>query len=79
MPTIQGTWRVTHLTRFGQLDKSVYAEAGVRAQQMAEALRELKSILPATEYEAMADQCQRGEREVRLENGFVLTCFSPKE
>jgi hypothetical protein len=45
----------------------------------AEALGALKSMLPATEYEAMADQCERGEREVRLENGFVLTCFSPKE
>ena len=45
----------------------------------AEALGALKSMLAATEYEAMADQCERGEREVRLENGFVLTCFSPKE
>jgi hypothetical protein len=42
-------------------------------------IRALKSMVPATEYDAMADQCQRGEREVRLENGFVLTCFSPKE
>ena len=70
---------VTRLTRFGQLDKSIYAEARLRAQQKAEALRALKSILPAAEYEAMADQCQNGEREVRLENGFVLTSFSPKE
>jgi hypothetical protein len=79
MPTIQATWRVTRLTRFGQLDKSIHAEEGLRAQQKADALRALKSLLPATEYEAMADQCQRGEREVRLVNGFVLTCFSPKE
>ena len=79
MPTIQGTWRVTRLTKFGQLDKCIYAEEGLRAQQKADALRALKSLLPTTEYEAMADQCQRGEREVRLVDGFVLTCFSPRE
>jgi hypothetical protein len=79
MPTIEAIWRGTRLTRFGQLDKSHYAEEGLRAQQEAEALRALKNLLPATEYEAMADQCQRGEREVRLVNGFVITCLSPRE
>jgi hypothetical protein len=76
---IQGTWRGTRVTKFGQLDNSGHAQEGARAQQKAEALRALKSILPASEYEAMAAQIHSGEREVRVENGFVITCFSPTE
>lgn len=75
----QGTWRGARLTKFGYLDNAGHAREGMRAQQKDEALRALKSILPASEYEVMVDQCQRGERELRLENGFVLTCFSPRE
>jgi hypothetical protein len=80
MPIVQGTWtRGTRLTKFGQLDRSIHAEEGLRAQQKAAALAALKSMLTASEYEVMADQCQRGEREVRLVNGFVITCLSPRE
>jgi hypothetical protein len=79
MPMIQGTWsRGTRLTKFGQLDPGTVAEEGLRAQQKAKALMALKSMLTASEYEVMADQCQRGEREVRLVNGFVITCLSPR-
>ena len=66
------------MTKFGQLEFGGHVQERVRAQQKAEALRALKSILPASEYEAMAAQYQSGEREVRLENGFVMTCFSPR-
>ena len=76
---IQGTWRGTRVTKFGQPETRGHAHEGLRAQQKAEALRALKSILPASEYEVMAIQCQSGEREVRVENGFVVTCFSPRE
>jgi hypothetical protein len=79
MPTIQATWRGTRLTKFGQLDRNIHADEGLRAQQKAEALTALKSMLTASEYEVMANQCQRGEREVRLVNGFVITCLSPRE
>jgi hypothetical protein len=80
MPIIQRTWsRGTHLTKFGQFDPGIEAGEGLRAQQKAKALMALKSMLTASEYEVMADQCQRGEREVRLVNGFVITCLSPTE
>ena len=36
-PVIQGTWRGTRVTKFGQLDNSGHAQEGARAQQMAEA------------------------------------------
>ena len=76
---IQGTWRGARLTKFGYLDNAGHTQEGMRAQQKAEALRALKSILSASEYEAVAAQCQSGEREVRVENGFVMSCFSPRE
>jgi hypothetical protein len=80
MPIIQGTWRRgTHLTKFGQGDRSIDAEERLRSQQKAKALTALKSMLAANEYEVMAAQCQDSEREVRVENGFVMTCFSPRE
>ena len=75
---IQATWRGTRVTKFGQLEIGGHLQKSVRAQKKTEALRALKSILPASEYEAMAAQIQSGEREVRLENGFILTCVSPK-
>ena len=78
MPTVQGTWRASRLTKLCPIEKSIRAEEGVRAQLKADALKALKSMLTASEYETIADQCQRGEREVRLENGFIMTCFSPK-
>ena len=38
----------------------------------------LKKMLPASEYEQMAAECQRGERELRIEDGFVMTTLLPK-
>jgi hypothetical protein len=72
---VQAKWRSTHFTRFGDNEKHRSEEAA-RAQRKAEALKALKKLLPASEYERMADECRRGEREVRIENGFVMTCLS---
>jgi hypothetical protein len=79
MSVIHATWRTARLTRFGQIEKQAQAEEAARAQQKAEALCALKALLPATEYERMLAECQRGEREVRLENGFVMTCLSSSQ
>ena len=79
MPMIDATWRKPRLTRFGHIEKQAKAEEAARAQQKAEALRALKGLLPGSEYERMVAECQRGEREVRLENGFVMTCLSPSQ
>ena len=78
MPIVQAIWRPTRFTRFGDSEKHRSEEAA-RAQRKAEALRALKALLPAGEYERMVAECQRGEREVRLENGFVMTCLSPSQ
>jgi hypothetical protein len=75
MPMVHATWRSAH--RFG-VRENHQSEEAVLAQRRAEALRALKRMLPASEYERMADECQRGEREVRIENGFVMTYLSPK-
>src|SRR4029453_9317036 len=74
MSMVQATWRPSR-TRFGEKHKS---EDAARAQRKAEALRALKKLLPANEYEQWAAECQRGEREVHLERGFVMTCLSRK-
>lgn len=76
MPIIQGTWRGSHSTKFGSLERRTHADEAARAQQKAEALRALKTVLSADEYDAMARQCQSGEREVRVENGLVLLLFT---
>ena len=74
---LQATWRQTHVARFGDSEKDRSKEA-LLAQRKAVALKALKKMLPANEYDQMAAECQRGEREIRIEDGFVMTCFSPK-
>ena len=41
------------------------------------AFTHLKEILSAEEYERMVREYQDGKREVRIENGFIVTCFAP--
>jgi hypothetical protein len=77
MPHIQAKWRASRLTRFGYLDRQRKAQEEVRETETSSALRKLKELLSAAEYEQMATECQRGEREVRVENGIIMTCFSP--
>jgi hypothetical protein len=37
----------------------------------------LQSVLSAEEYERMVRQYRSGQRDVRIENGFIVTCFTP--
>jgi hypothetical protein len=37
----------------------------------------LKEVLSAEEYERMVREYQDGHREVRIENGFIVTCLTP--
>lgn len=39
----------------------------------------LQSVLSAEEYDRMVRQYQNGQREVRIENGFIVTCFTPAD
>ena len=38
----------------------------------------LEEILSTQEYERMVREYQDGKREVRIENGFIVTCFVPE-
>jgi hypothetical protein len=38
----------------------------------------LKEILSAEEYERMVCKYRDGKREVRMEGGFIVTCFLPE-
>ena len=37
----------------------------------------LQSVLPAEEYDRMVRQWRSGQRDVRIENGLIVTCFTP--
>jgi hypothetical protein len=37
----------------------------------------LQSVLSAEEYARMVRQWRSGQRDVRIENGFIVTCFTP--
>jgi hypothetical protein len=41
------------------------------------AFTHLKQILSAEEYDRMAQEYRHGRRDVRVENGFIVTCFTP--
>jgi hypothetical protein len=40
------------------------------------AFTHLKGVLSVEEYERMVREYQDGHREVRIENGFIVTCLS---
>ena len=42
------------------------------------AFKYLKEILSADEYERMVVEWDAGHREVRIENGFIVTCLTPQ-
>jgi hypothetical protein len=41
------------------------------------ALEILKKVLPASEYDRMESEWRNGLREIRLEDGFIITCRIP--
>jgi hypothetical protein len=41
------------------------------------AFSHLKNMLSAEEYGRMVREYQQCKREVRVENGFIVTCFTP--
>ena len=41
------------------------------------AFKYLKEILSVEEYERMVEEWKTGDREVRLENGFIVTSLTP--
>jgi hypothetical protein len=38
----------------------------------------LKGVLSAEEYQRMVREWEAGHREVRIENGYVITCLTPE-
>jgi hypothetical protein len=73
MPIVHPIWRTKHLTTFGLREQGL-GQARPKAEA---ALKVLKSMLSQSEYQRIVDECERGEREVRLDNGFVMMTLSP--
>jgi hypothetical protein len=51
---------------------------GVRHPDNPELATLAQAVSPG-EFQDMLAQWQRGEREVRIENGFLMTCYTPPE
>jgi len=66
---IQGTW---------QADRSkAWQKAGGDRNEGTPELDALALAVSPREFPEMLSQWQRGEREVRIENGFLMTCYTP--
>ena len=59
------------------------ARRTVEAQRVAPgteaALEILKKVLPAPDYDRMESEWRNGLREIRLEDGFIITCLTPAQ
>jgi len=42
------------------------------------AFNHLKHVLSADEYQRMVREWEAGHREIRVEDGYVITCFTPQ-
>jgi len=77
MAPIQGAWRAAR-TPLGYFDSARRTEDPQRASPETEAALEvLKRVLPASDYCRMESEWRNGQREIRLEGGFIVTCFTP--
>jgi hypothetical protein len=49
----------------------------VAPPQTKAALEILKRVLPPPDYDRMESEWRSGQREIRLEDGFIITCLTP--
>jgi hypothetical protein len=42
------------------------------------AFRALTALLPVEEYRQIYTEWERGHREIRIDNGFIMMCFTPE-
>ena len=68
MAPIQGTWPA----------RRMWTEAAQRVPlRTGAALEILKKLLTASEYDRLESEWRNGLREIRLEDGFIITCLTP--
>jgi hypothetical protein len=77
MTLIEGTWRTARLTRIGRLVDEGHLMETARVQKEAAALCALRDLVSDGEYMRMAGEVQRGMREIRIEEGMIITSLSP--
>jgi hypothetical protein len=71
MAPIQGTWRA----------RTTCPETAQRVAppQTKAALEILKRVLLPPDYDRMESEWRSGQREIRLEDGFIITCLTPRQ
>lgn len=62
---------------FGYFEQERKRE-GERVRQLEGALEVLAGMVSQKEFVEMAGDVKRGLRELRIENGFVVTCLTPE-
>jgi hypothetical protein len=77
MPTVEAIWRTARVTTYGLLERAL-ADSAQAQQMVEEALAVLRRLVSESEYQQMAAECARGERELRVDNGFIVTTLSPR-
>jgi hypothetical protein len=71
--TIRGVWRPPQ--RFAARASELFH---AQKQYISSTFGVLSKLLDSEEYDEMLAQWRLGLREIWLENGFVMTCFTPK-
>jgi len=59
-----------------QAREKAAAETAKR-RRLDPAFRVLAAMLPIQEYKQIYTEWERGEREIRIDNGFIMMCFTP--
>ena len=59
-----------------QAREKAAADAAKR-RRLLPAFRVLAAMLPIQEYKQIYEEWERGEREIRIDNGFIMMCFTP--
>jgi hypothetical protein len=54
-------------------------QANWRDAHLPPAFEYLKAVVSSEEYEQYAAAFRAGHLEIRIENGFIVTCFTPKQ
>jgi hypothetical protein len=75
--TIRGVWRPPQRTAVGR-DARANELLDAQKQYISSTFGVLSKLLGSEEYDEMLAQWRLGLREIWLENGFVMTCFTPK-
>ena len=72
---VRGVWRAPHRTEVARIKAASDTES--RSEYASETFRALGRLLDRDEYEVMLTQWRSGDREIWLDNGYLMTRYTP--